>query len=165
MASSLEAAAELDVLHQRNVRIAAHRLEDLAANEDGLIARGDAAPARPQVHEEGDHRQDRPRAVEAHVESPAHHGGVGEGVAHGCEGAIGEPRVGVEEEEDAPVRGAGARVHLGGAAARAHESRHVGHAAGDPSYRPDYCSITKFEHDGSTLRLVGRGDDRATTVL
>lgn len=41
----------------------------------------------------------------------------------------------------------------------------IGHAAGDPSYRPDYCSITQFEHDGSTLRLVGRGDDRATIVL
>src|ERR1700730_12619907 len=57
-AAGLEAPAQLDVLHQRNVRVAAHRLEVFAPHEDGLVAGADARGARPRVHEPGDDSED-----------------------------------------------------------------------------------------------------------
>src|SRR5262245_20427743 len=42
-ASMLEPAAQLDVLHQRDVGVAAYRVEVGTANEDGLITGADAA--------------------------------------------------------------------------------------------------------------------------
>ena len=46
------------------------RLEQLVPHEQGLVAGGDAGPARAQVHQRRHHAQHRPRAVDAHVEAP-----------------------------------------------------------------------------------------------
>jgi hypothetical protein len=126
----LVAARELDVLHQRHVQIAAHRLEDLAPDEDRLIARRDAARARAQVHEEGDHAKHRARAVEADIETPSPHPRILEGGRDRAKRFFRQPRVGMEEQEDVTPRRPGPRVHLARATARAREEANTGEARG-----------------------------------
>ena len=53
-AAALQALHELDVLHQRQRREAAERLEDGAAHEDRLVARGDAGEAGAHADEAPD---------------------------------------------------------------------------------------------------------------
>src|SRR6202795_2521497 len=69
LATTLEAPAELDVFHQRHVRIAAQGVKGLPADEDGLVARRDAAPAGALVHEPGDHPEHGPRVAQAASEA------------------------------------------------------------------------------------------------
>ena len=89
-AAALEAPAELDVFHQRHVRIAAQRVEGLAADEDGLVARRDAAPARALVHEPGDHPEYAAGVVEADVEAARDDAGIAGRSVHGGERAVGQ---------------------------------------------------------------------------
>src|SRR5262245_60010047 len=127
----LEAPAELDVLHEGDVGIATHGLEDALPYEDGLIARRDPAPAGAKVHEAGDHAEHRARAVEADIEAPAYHACIVERGRNDPERAVGEARVGVEEEERVAASHAGPRVHLTRAAARAGEELDVREACRD----------------------------------
>lgn len=41
---SFEAAREIDIFHERNIRESAETLKDLPADEEGLVAGGNAAP-------------------------------------------------------------------------------------------------------------------------
>src|SRR5216683_3316683 len=67
-ADALQAARDLDVLHQRDVGEAADGRESVASHEDRLIAGRDAGEPRAQVHHGGDHREERMPAFDAHVE-------------------------------------------------------------------------------------------------
>ncbi len=119
-----EPPRQLDVLHERDGRVAAQRLEGGAPHEDGLVAGEDAGQARAQVHEGGDHPEGPARVVEDDVEPAAHDPQVAERARDGALEARGQMRVGVEEEQDVPGGGGGARVHLEGAATgRRHEPR------------------------------------------
>ena len=73
--------AQGDVLHQLDVGESTGRQEDVAGDEDRLVAGGDAAQPRAQVHRTLDDAQHRMRAVEPHVEpAPCTASGAG-GVA------------------------------------------------------------------------------------
>ena len=74
----LSRAAQLDVLHQRDLGVAADRLEVGAAHEDRLIPGADAGSPGARVHEPGDHAEEGALVVEAHVEAAARHPGLGE---------------------------------------------------------------------------------------
>ena len=65
---ALQALRQLDVLHQRLVRIAADRVEERALDEDALIAGRDARQPRAQVHHRGDEPQDAGTPRDRHVE-------------------------------------------------------------------------------------------------
>src|SRR5258705_153527 len=62
--AGLEAPAQLDVIHQRDVRIATHRLEVGAPQEDSLATSANARGARARVHEPGDHSEATVATVE-----------------------------------------------------------------------------------------------------
>src|SRR5258705_11462430 len=62
--AALQPAAQLDVLHQRDLGVAADRLEIGAAHEDRLIAGADAGGPGARVHEPGDHPEERALVVE-----------------------------------------------------------------------------------------------------
>src|SRR5262249_17763205 len=68
-ADALEPLAERDVLHQRDLRKSAGRLERVAAYEDGLIAGGDAGQPRAQAHQPADQNEQRRAALDLDVEA------------------------------------------------------------------------------------------------
>jgi hypothetical protein len=119
--AALQRAAQLDVLHQRDLGVAAERLEVGAPQEDGLIAGADAGGARAGVHGPGDHAEERARVVEAHVEAAAHHPRLGERPLHGPRRARGQARVGVQEQQRVAAGRPRAVIHLERPAARARE--------------------------------------------
>lgn len=171
--AALEAPAELDVFHQRHVRIAAQSFKGLSTDEDGLVARRDAAPAGALVHEPGDHPEHAPRVVEADVEAPRDDAGIAGRGFHGGEGAVGQERVGVEEEQDVAARRARARVHLARAPAGAREQANLRRARRDGGRRVRAAAIHQDDLGAGEARheigqqafevgrLVEGGDDDA----
>src|SRR5258706_3637835 len=63
---SLHGAAESDVLHEGNL---GKPDEYVASDEDRLVARGDAAQPRAEVHPAGDEPEQRMAALDAHIEA------------------------------------------------------------------------------------------------
>src|SRR5262245_34280455 len=68
LAQALQPAAQLDVLHQRDIGKPSERLEGAAPYEDRLIAGRDARQAGAPVHECGDHPERPAVTRKAHVE-------------------------------------------------------------------------------------------------
>ncbi|MDT4883070.1 hypothetical protein FQZ97_1190800 [compost metagenome] len=104
--------AEFDVFHQGLIGVATHGFEGLADDEDGLIAGGDARPAGAQVHQAGDHAQHGVRPVDDHIKATPQGGGLQHRLAHGGEGAFGQERVGVQEQQHVAGGPSRAQVHL-----------------------------------------------------
>src|SRR5712692_6404245 len=94
-AHALEALAERDVLHQRDLVKAAGRLERLALHENRLVAGGDPGQPRADVHEKADDQQERMPALDLDVEAAPGAAGPFEAIEHGVVGMAREPRVGV----------------------------------------------------------------------
>ena len=67
-ANALEPRRQRHVLHQRDLRKAAHVLECRAGDEHGLVAGGDAGQARARVHHDGD-QNEQAAAIDTHVEA------------------------------------------------------------------------------------------------
>src|SRR6266852_1521444 len=68
-AHALEALAERDILHQREFREPARRLEGFAAHENRLVAGRDPGEPRAQVHQPADDGEQRRAAVDRDVEA------------------------------------------------------------------------------------------------
>jgi hypothetical protein len=109
--------AEIDVLHQRQVRKPAHLFEEVAAHEHGLVASCHASPARAQVHERRHHPKQRPAAVHANVEA-APQRTAGDGAGHQQVGIGRQHGVGVQEQQHVRRCALCAGIHLCGTAAR-----------------------------------------------
>ena len=62
--------ADLDVLHQRLVRKPADSVERSACHEKRLVAGGDAAPTRAQIHQRSDQREQARLPCDAQVKTP-----------------------------------------------------------------------------------------------
>src|SRR5215470_190798 len=118
LAHALEALAERDVLHQRDLGEAANLLEGVAAHEDRLVAGRDPGEARAQAHEESDHQQERGAAVDPDVETPPRAARALEPVDHDTVGVGRQGGVGVQEQEHIAGGFGGAGIHLQRAAAR-----------------------------------------------
>jgi len=69
--NSFEAVCEVDIFHERNIRKPADPLEDLASDEDRLVACGDAAPPGTPVHQASDEMSHAAIGIEANVEPSA----------------------------------------------------------------------------------------------
>src|SRR5262249_52746900 len=68
-AHALEALAERDILHQRDFREPARRLEGIALREDRLVAGRDPGEPRAQIHQPADDGEQRRAAVDRDVEA------------------------------------------------------------------------------------------------
>jgi hypothetical protein len=97
---------------KRQLGIAANPLEQIAANEDRLVAGGNAAQPRAPVHHPLDDAQQAVAAVDAHVEASP--GGTGrERAADQLVGRRRQRRIGMQKEQDFALAGTCAhRVHL-----------------------------------------------------
>jgi hypothetical protein len=125
-----------DVLHQRDVAVAADGIEGGPRDEQRLVAGGDAGQAGAEVHGRGDQRQPARTSLDAHVEAPpnaprrARRNPV-QRRADQAVGLLGQARVGVQEQQASPRRDRGAGVHLARAPAR--RRQHAGRRAARPA--------------------------------
>ncbi len=109
---ALEAPREIDVLHQRNLGIAAQRVERPATDEDRLIAGRDAAHPRAEVHRGLDDAIHGAGGVESHIESSTHRSRIRQLRCDVRPRSGGQPRVRVEEQEHLSGGGCRTRIHL-----------------------------------------------------
>src|SRR5713101_2276120 len=111
-AHALEALAERDVLHQRDLRKAAGCLKCVAPREYRLVAGRNPGEPRAQAHEPADDEQERMPAVDLDVEAAPGAAGPVEAVEHDMVGVGREPRIGMQEQEHVAGGFGSARVHL-----------------------------------------------------
>ena len=113
-----QAARELDVLHQRLVGIAADRSEERTLDEDALVAGGDSGQPRTGVHHRGDQREHAGRSGNRHVETSPATSGSHHLAQHGVHAAVGQLRIGMQEQEHVAGGRGRSGVHLRGASGR-----------------------------------------------
>src|SRR5512137_952375 len=114
----LDAAHDLHILHQGDVRKPAKFFEIVPPEELCLVAVGDPREARSQAGHPRDEAHRRPLRAVAQVEGPGHAITLREGVFDAPEGPRRKEGVGMEEEKISPPCRCRPRVHLPGPARR-----------------------------------------------
>ncbi|EKU20870.1 hypothetical protein NGA_2023000, partial [Nannochloropsis gaditana CCMP526] len=111
---------EGEVLHDGNIRVSTHRLEDRPAHGQGLVpVRHRPGPSTARAHAGFNHPKERGGCHDAEAERRGQEGRVvGEGAFHLILPRRGQEGVGVEEQEDVSIGSGGAQVHLPGATGR-----------------------------------------------
>ena len=94
-----QAPGHLDVFHQRLGWKAAHRLKRRARHEHRLVASGDAAPARAQIHQGGNQLEHGGAARDGYIKTAPDARSAGQGFADQCNGVGGQRGVGMQKQQ------------------------------------------------------------------
>lgn len=166
-----KACEDFLVLHHAPILEAACAHENIAADEEGLVAKKSVRERRPKVHVAGQERGHSTRMIEAQAKRAANHVCLLKRARDGRRRSNGKHRIGVQKEEHVPGGDCGRTIERGPASPGQREHGGVGSRELRRTVRAAPVGhdqlVRRQRYDGTAKRLrdnrffiEGRNDDR-----